>query len=258
MIKRRAFAFLILVLFTGGCSKNKPAPKLVAKDVTKVINKMTELMVHDVTNPPLAARFFAYSCLAGYEVVSENNPELKDMYGKLKQYPRIKNAGSFSGFDYRLSALFAMLDAASKLQPSGKQLVAYVHILADSCRQIGFSDAVIESSEHYAQFIASKILAYAKTDKYNTTSIFPRYKETELPGAWKPTPPAFMSPIEPYFNRIRPMTLDSASQFKLNPPVPFSAQKNSAFFKYLLLNYRKGADNLTPEEQNIANFWDCN
>lgn len=36
-------------------------------------------MVHDVTNPALAARFFSYACLAGYEIVSQNDSSCKSM-----------------------------------------------------------------------------------------------------------------------------------------------------------------------------------
>jgi len=53
------------------------------------------------------------------------------------------------------------------------------------------------------------------------------------------------------------MTLDSASQFAPEPPAPFSTAKNSVFFKYMLLNYQKGAGGLTEEEKDIEDFWDC-
>jgi len=242
----------------SGCRVKQQQPQLTANDVSKVINKMTELMVHDVTNPPLAARFYAYTCLAGYEAAAENNHNLTQMQGKLKQYPYIKKPGYFSGYDYKLATIFAMLQTASKLQPSGKQLVEYEETLADSCRKVGFDDAVIDSSKSYAHFIAMKILTYAKADNYNRISNLPRYKTAGQAGTWVPTPPAFMMPVEPYFNTIRPFTLDSASQFKPVPPAPFSTDKNSLFFKYLKQNYQKGEANLSTEEKDIANFWDCN
>jgi hypothetical protein len=47
---------------------------------------MAELVVHNVTNPPFAARFFSYACLAGYEVVAENNAKFNDMSGLLNDY----------------------------------------------------------------------------------------------------------------------------------------------------------------------------
>lgn len=50
---------------------------------------MTDLMIHDVTNPPLAARFFSYALLSGYEVVAQNDSASISMKGILNDYPDI-------------------------------------------------------------------------------------------------------------------------------------------------------------------------
>ena len=62
-------------------------PALTGADICRVIAEMSDIMVHDVTNPPLAARFFAYTCLAGYEIVAENDLQVKSFYGVLNDYP---------------------------------------------------------------------------------------------------------------------------------------------------------------------------
>jgi hypothetical protein len=67
-----------------------------------------------------------------------------------------------------------------------------------------------------------------------------------------------MAPVEPYFNTIRPLTLDSASQFLPDTPIPFSTDKNSAFYKFMIMNYKASGKGLTPEQRTIAGFWDCN
>ena len=248
----------LFVLFAANGCRNEKKHRLVNRDVTNVIDHMTQVMVHDVTNPPLAARFFSYTCLAGYEVVSQNTGTLRPMKGILNEYPDIKRPKQISGYDYRLSAVLAMYETAGKLQPSGNMMKQFESSFLDSCRNIGYSDAVIDSSLHYAQFISSKILAYSKGDKYRKISNLPRYKLKEIPGSWQVTPPAYMLPVEPYFNTIRPLTIDSASQFKSDPPVPFSTGKDSRFMKLLRLNYEKSGAGLTLEEKDAANFWDCN
>ncbi|BAU55310.1 vanadium-dependent haloperoxidase [Mucilaginibacter gotjawali] len=255
--------FFIAVIFVlsailNGCRRSNKQPALTNQDVHKVVAAMTNVMIHDATNPPLAARFFAYTCLAGYEVLSENDKNVKSLRGALNEYPVIGKPKSLSGYDYRLSAVFAMLETAAKLQPSGTQIIQFEQNLADSCKLIGFDADVIDSSKHYGQIISKKILAYAKKDRYNRISNYPRYKLKGTPGSWEPTPPAYMVPVEPYFNTIRPLTLDSAAQFVPDPPIPFSTNKNSAFYKFLLLSYAKSGKDLTQEQKNIANFWDCN
>lgn len=258
-MKKSAFIISLLLglFFIASCSKKKK-PELTNHDVGKVISQMSDLMVHDVTNPPLAARFFAYTCLAGYEVIAENDKHFKSMQGVLNEYPVIKIPRQVSGYDYQLSSVLAMMETAGKLQPSGSLLLKYEAAFLDSCRRIGFSDEVIDSSKSYAQVISKRILAYAKSDGYRKINNYPRYKLKRTPGSWEITPPAYLVPVEPYFNTIRTLTLDSASQFLPDPPIPFSTDKKSAFYKYLLLSYAKSGNGLTREEKNTANFWDCN
>jgi hypothetical protein len=260
----RGKVFLITTLCAAAilynsCSINKQIqPVLTNADVTKVINQVTFIMVHDVTNPPLAARFFSYTCLAGYEVVAENDKSVKSMYGVLNEYPDIKKPGFAGGYAYQLSALIAMMETAGMMQPSGGLMIKYEMDFLDSCKKIGFTDAVIDSSKHYAQAISKQILAYAKKDKYNRISNYKRYTPAGKDGTWDPTPPAYMAPVEPYFNTIRSLTLNSSSQFLPDPPIPFSTDKHSAFYKFLMMTCKAGGSALTPEQRNVANFWDCN
>ena len=64
--------FLLTVLFSS-CKEIKQPPQFMSKDISNITARMTDIMVHDITNPPLAARFFSYACLAGYEIVSQND-----------------------------------------------------------------------------------------------------------------------------------------------------------------------------------------
>jgi len=66
-----------------------------------------------------------------------------------------------------------------------------------------------------------------------------------------------MAAVEPYFNTVRPFTLDSAAQFKPVPPVEFNTKKGSAFYELTAAVYKEGIA-LTSDHQIIAAFWDCN
>jgi hypothetical protein len=56
--------FIITVIVSPGCRQHSKNIQFSNKDIGRVIGQMTDLMVHDITNPPLAARFFSYACLA--------------------------------------------------------------------------------------------------------------------------------------------------------------------------------------------------
>ncbi|MBD0377693.1 MAG: haloperoxidase, partial [Flavisolibacter sp.] len=253
---RKAFIALLISITAFGCRQHsKQDVSFSSADISKVITKMTDIMVHDVTNPPLASRFFSYACLAGYEIVAQNDAQFKSMQGVLNDYPILKKPDTIQGYSYQLAALLAMMETAKKMQPSGKLFDEFEQQFLDSCAQAGISEEEIDHSKKYALAISRQILAYAKGDKYNRISNYPRYTPVKEEGAWYPTPPAYMAAVEPYFMTIRPFTLDSCTQFKPVPPVAFSTDKNSDFYRLMLLNYK---ESLPEEHRLIAAYWDCN
>ncbi|HMO62410.1 MAG TPA: vanadium-dependent haloperoxidase [Ferruginibacter sp.] len=224
--------------------------------ILALVNTMSDIMVHDVTNPPLAARFFAYSFLAGYEVISQNDSAFTTMYGVLNKYPQIKKP-NIKKCNYQLAALYAIIVTAEKLQPSGKLLNNFKQSLNESCRSAHINQSTIEASVEYGVYVAEQILKYAKEDGYRNISDYPRYTPRPGEGYWFPTPPAFMAAVEPFFNTVRPFMLNAATQFKPVVPVPFNALKNSPFYVLMDDVYHTGK-NLNTEQKAIAAFWDCN
>jgi hypothetical protein len=248
---------LLIVTFVcllAGCRKSEVKTEINPAVIGQVTLQMTDVMVHDVTNPPLSSRFFAYTCLAGYEVVAQNDTAYKTMHGVLNEFPEISKP-EVKEYSYQLSSVIAMLETAKKMQPSGALLQKFQDKLIDSCRTVGFTDEVIAGSQEYGLAVSKQILKYAKSDKYNKISNFPRYEPTGKTGDWYPTPPGYFPPVEPYFKTIRSFTLDSSSQFRPASPVAFSEDKNSAFFKLMKRNYD---DQQEPAHKVIAAFWDCN
>jgi hypothetical protein len=238
----------------AACKKSERKSEINPEVIGQVTLQMTDVMVHDVTNPPLSARFFAYTCLAGYEVVAQNDTAYKTMHGVLNEFPEISKP-AVKEYSYQLASVLAMLETAKKMQPSGALLQKFQDKLLDSCRTIGFTEEVIAGSQEYGLAVSKQILKYAKSDKYNKISNFPRYEPTGKIGDWYPTPPGYFPPVEPYFKTIRSFTLDSSSQFRPDSPIAFSEDKNSAFFKLMKKNYD---DKKEPEHRVMAAFWDCN
>jgi hypothetical protein len=66
-----------------------------------------------------------------------------------------------------------------------------------------------------------------------------------------------MAPVEPHWNSLRTFFLDSAQQFKPALPAVYDSSKTSDFYKLMkeVYDVDKRAN---KEEQEIANFWDCN
>jgi len=252
------FILACAVTVIWGCgSPETRAPFPGNIHLNRLVDNMSDIMLHDVTNPPLAARFFSYAMLSGYEIISQHDKDYPSMVGKLNEYPRINIPDSISGYDYELAALLAVVETASRMQPSGKRLEDYRKVLLDSCRYYGHSQETLESSTVLAKYISGWMLQYAKSDKYNRISNLPRYSPSKTDGSWFPTPPGFMAAVEPYFNTIRSFTLDSSTQFRPPAPAPFSTDKKSSFQVQLAANYNKGQE-FPDDSLLIAAYWDCN
>ena len=85
--------FLIVMgcfVLLGRCRQPEKDMAFQSIHIRQLTDRMTDIMVHDVTNPPLAARFFAYTCLAGYEVAVQHDPALKSMQHMLRGYPAME------------------------------------------------------------------------------------------------------------------------------------------------------------------------
>ncbi len=66
-----------------------------------------------------------------------------------------------------------------------------------------------------------------------------------------------MDGIEPHWNKIRTLVLESADQFPANPPKTFDMTPGSPFHKELMEVYDV-TNKLDDEKLAIASFWDCN
>src|SRR5687768_8661951 len=101
------------VVVVCGCgSKKARGPFPGNMHLTRLVDIMSDIMLHDVTNPPLAARFFSYAMLSGYEIISQHDKAYPSMVGKLNEYPRLTIPDSISGYDYQLAALLAVVETA--------------------------------------------------------------------------------------------------------------------------------------------------
>lgn len=256
---KKILILIVCIATVFSCQeKQEPDYTFSGREVSQVLAKMTDVMVYDVTNPPLAGRFFSYACLAGYEVISQHDSSYQSMYGRLQEYPQIEKPAGISGYSVELSALLAMLETAARIQPSGTMIEEYKTQFLDSCRENGMPEALITQSLQYAQAISKDIMAYAKADRYNKISNYPRYTPLEEEGSWYPTPPGFFAPVEPHFNTVRPFTLHNFDQFKPKAPAAFSLDKHSEFYRLLKEVYHEAGADLSEEEKEIAAFWDCN
>ncbi len=219
---------------------------------------LSEVMLHDVANPPAASRFYAYALLAAYEVAFFGQHQLEDVNLRLNINPEIKPPSLPKNFNLSFCSNYAMLQVGRYTMPSGALLEEKQHALDDYFRKnMKISRQDLEDQKRFAIDIAQQVIQYAKTDGYNKLSTYTRYTPSKEEGRWYPTPPEYMGAIEPKWETIRPFFLDSANQFSPAPPAAFSRDSTSSFYRQLKEVYDV-VMNVQDEHKAVANFWDCN
>ncbi len=249
--------FLMIIFPAASWSQPLPPENKRSPDIQQQVWRLTEVMFHDVVNPPAAARFYAYCMLAGYEALCQLDSSMPRWQLHFKNYPALQPVPHPQKINKELAVLYTILETGRNILPSGFLLEEKQARLAKEFLDKGFSSAVIDSSKAMAVNIAQRMAAYAKTDGYFQLSIKPRYKPGNRDENWKPTPPEYMGAVEPHWGKMRTWFLDSAQQFQPIPPVQFDKTEGSSFMKLAQEVYKTGQQ-LSKEQEQIANFWDCN
>lgn len=261
-MKKVLFSFLTLVLLVSCDMGNKnEAIVITPDDYHTSVDKVTEIMIHDIFSPPVASRIYAYPNIAAYEIIAQTNPDYLSMTGQLRDLKSIPVLDSTKNINPQLAALIAHMDVSKSLIFSEDRMKT----LQDSLYTLwgDINNEQLDASRIYGLEVATSIKAWMDKDNYKQTRTMPKFTvNADDQTRWQPTPPAYMDGIEPHWNKIRPFVIDSAQQFKPTPPPPFSMEKNSDFFKELKEVYdismditEKGDES---EEIEIAQFWDCN
>ena len=259
-MKKYLYFFLSTLILTS-CSQEEKPIVVTAENYHQTVDKITDIMVHDIFSPPVASRIYAYSNLAAYQILRKENKDLIDISSSFEELEPIPKADSTANINYNLAALVAKMEIAKKLIFSEELLTTYRDSLYTEWKKTNNDE--FNSSKDYGLKVARHLSTWIDKDNYKETRTMPKYSVySDDPGRWQPTPPSYMDGIEPHWQKIRPFTLDSASQFKPEPHPEFSLKKGTAFYDELLEVYKikkemekKGDE---AEEIKIAQFWDCN
>lgn len=260
-IVSRLFA-LVAVAALSACSASMRSedykPKTNnAEFLHRSVKRVTDVIVHDIFSPPVAARIYAYMSVAGYEAAIRDNPNYLSLAGQLNGLEAVPRPQAGVEYCYPLASVEAMLTVAKALVFSEDKMEEFHRKIMKEFTDTGMPDEVFDRSLAYGNEVAQHILAWSSKDNYKQSRSFPKYSIEDDPATWKPTPPAYMDAVEPHWAEIRTIAIDSCSQFMPVRPTPFSQVKQSPFYKDAYEVYAVGK-NLSKEERDIAFFWDCN
>ena len=248
------FLGLISVFFLFGCqiaiAQNQQDSRFVAQGV----NALNEVMMYDITSPPVASRNFVYAFIAFYEAVLPSNKRYKTYAGKLNELQPLPQIIPDTEYDFLLAGMTAFYKTSLEFVFSKEQFQQLWKPISIDLAKRNVSKKITERSIQFGEEIASHIIKWAKEDGFIKTRALPRFTPNKLDGYWQQTGPDFMEAVEPFWNTIRPMVISKANEFLLPAPVSYTSKK---FMEECKEVYFLG-NNITKKQSEIANFWDCN
>lgn len=252
---------LITLISLISCNTESTPIQIGPEAYHSSVDKVTEVMIHDIFSPPVASRIYAYPNIAAFEILAQREGNFKTLAGQLTGLSAVPSPEAPEEINYELAALIAHIDLSKKLIFSEDRIAVYRDSLYGIWEEQNSTEFF--ASREYGLKVAAHVAAWMDKDNYKQTRTMPKFSiDSDDPSRWQPTPPAYMSGIEPHWNKIRPFVIDSAGQFKPTPPPPFSMDKDSDFYKELLEVYEISNEITTKgdtsEEVAIAQFWDCN
>ena len=252
--------YLIALLLCMNACNNGPVKKTYFADAfsySKTVKELNEVVKHVGFAPIVASRNYTYANIAAYECIVAGYPkEFTSLAGQINGLAVMPKADSTAKIDFEFAALLAFCKVGEAVTFPEGSMQEYVDGLMQEAHKNGMPDEIFETSVAFADTIGKAILAWSKKDNYAQTRSASRYTVIDSPGRWVPTPPAYASAVEPHWQEIRTIAIDSARQFVPPPPIPFNmSDTNSAYYKQVM-EVKNTTDSLTPEQKHIAEFWD--
>ena len=259
-MKTLLLLFTVIVLFWSCKSKN--SYEAFFKDpnlYSKTVHELNTVVMGNNFSPIVASRNYLYANVAAYEVIAAGYPQkYNSLAGQLNGLKEVPKPIAGKKLDYEFASLLAFCKLGESVTFPEGSMQEYVDSLKFNAHDQGMPDEVFDNSVHYADTVSSAILKWSKKDNYAQTRSAERYTVTEEEGRWVPTPPAYASAMEPHWNMIRPLVMDSATQFVPPPPYKFNVKDSTSDYYKQVMLIKNAIENLTPEQKHIADFWDDN
>jgi len=222
------------------------------------VKRITDIIRNDIFPPTVSARIYAYSSVAAYEALVPGFPEYRSLAGQLNGLKPSPQPEAGKEYCFPVSSANALFIVGKQLIFSEGEMQELKEKILEDFAKMNMPPEVFERSMAYGEAVAKHILAWSKTDNYAQTRSMPKFTiDTKEAGRWRPTPPMYADALEPHWTKIRTWVIDSATQFRPEPPVPFSTDKNSEFYKQAL-EVHDIIKNLTPWQDSTAWYWDDN
>lgn len=250
----------ISVNLSASCPADYPVNKLEQPGSGKFLADWIDIQLFAIRNskiPNHNIRQTSYSAIAFYESLVKGDPQYRSLSGQLNDLNSLPGLNRTQSICWLASGNAALADMFRFFYPENPAIVFKIDSMEKACVsqfiEEGYSAEEIKTASEYGKSIARAVIEWSKTDGSDMESA--PYTIPEGKGLWEPTPPEFIPPILPYMGNNRTLVKGSIENTLPPPPLPFSTQPGSPFYKMVNEVYFTSA-NLDDEKKAIALFWD--
>jgi hypothetical protein len=220
---------------------------------------ITDIIMEDGFSPAVISKHYAYANIAAYTAAQPGfENEYRPLTGQIKEFTAPPRPETGKEYDWRIAAVQAYRTIVNKvLYRSNYADSMYKAQMAEMLASRSGDTALSGRSKRYGEEVGKYVIAWFKNDGHTKNQGRPRYNFPRGKDKWIPTPPGFADPLDPWFKTMRPLAIDSGSQFRPIPPVEYDEKPNTPFYDQAMQVYIT-SKTLTPEQKEIAGFWDCN
>jgi hypothetical protein len=251
----------LCLLITGliSCSQQKDYKQFTNDPLVfcKTVKKLNDVVLENNFSPVVASRNYAYANIAAYECIAAGDSNYLSLSGQIKHLPQMPKPVTGKVVDFQLAALLSFIKVGNAVTFPEGVLMDYYDEIKNEAKETGIPKDILRNTLAFSDTISSAIMKWSKGDKYAQTRSSEKFTVTTEEGRWTPTPPAYAQALEPHWCEIRPLVLDTCSQFQPSPPPKFDISPNSSFYKELM-EVMHSVDSLTEEQKHIADFFDDN
>ncbi|WP_121354177.1 vanadium-dependent haloperoxidase [Flavisolibacter nicotianae] len=225
---------------------------------SKTVKRLNDVVLYNNFSPVVASRNYAYANIAAYECIAAGDSSYQSLSGQIKHLPQMPRPEAGKKIDYHLAALLSFVKVGNAVTFPEGVLMDYYNQLKEGADSAGMPGEMLKNTVAFSDTIAAAILKWSKGDNYAQTRSAEKFTVKQEDGRWIPTPPMYAQGMEPHWCDIRPLLMDSSSQFL--PPLPpkYNMKDSTSQFCKEVMEVKRTGETLTAEQKQIADFFDDN
>ena len=227
-MRRTLFFAIIASLIFVSCIKKADRKILTDQNILhQNMKQLTEVIIQDMFSPPVSSRIYCYTSLAAYEVIKFDKPNYNSLTDQLNGFGPMPVPEKNKSYNFLLAATKAFFIVAETITFSRDSLIQYENKIYSQFEAL-LDKEIYDRSISFGDSIGKTILKRAANDNYKETRGMPKFLGSNEPGKWRPTPTDYLDALEPNWEMIKVLAVNS-DQAECPAPPAFSTDTTSEF-----------------------------